>query len=393
MRNYFQSWCAQKKAKFFSLIKAQGPILLNKKNKIYDLSSVSYQASFGSQNSIIEKEIFKQMKSFSVASPKSEYPLKTDITNKLIDLIGSPGKIFYTISGAESIENAIKMAREIKKKKIILAQKNSYHGATMGALSVTGDWRHDHHKDFIPNNWTVRIPSPLEDNALIETEKIIQKIGAENIAAFCLETITGGNGVVAPSHDWWEGIQKLCDKYQIFLICDEVICGFYRTGKPFGFSHYKIKPDFICLAKSISGGMIPFGAVWVKSTTASFYDDNILCCGLTSYAHPLGLAAMNGVFKIIENKKFQINLKVLEKKLLKFSQTLSNLKNVEGCRVSGMMMAILLTKTIPWEHFIHENIYLVSQEKRLILAPALTYDTKKLDLALKQLLKVIKNYE
>jgi taurine--2-oxoglutarate transaminase len=393
MKNYFQTWCAQKKAKYFPLKKAIGSLLSSHNKTIYDLSSVSYQASFGLQNKIIENAISSQMKKFSVASPKSEFTLKNTVTKKLIDLIGFDGRIFYTLSGAESIENAIKMAREIKKKKIILAQKNSYHGATMGALSVTGDWRHDHHQGLIPNDWTVRIPAPFEKNAVNDTEKIILQVGADRIAAICLETITGGNGVIVPEVSWWSGIQALCDKYKIFLICDEVICGFYRTGPAFGFKHYPIKPDFICMAKGISGGIIPFGAVWVKEDIAKYYDDNILCCGLTSYAHPLGLAALEGVFKITEKKEFKTNLKKLEIILEKFCRNIKKAKNVVTTRHCGMMAAIVLKETIPWENFINSNIYLVSQDKRIILAPALNYKPKVLEKALELLTKEILAHE
>ena len=93
-----------------------------------------------------------------------------------------------------------------------------------------------------------RIPEPHNDPYLTQTELIIKDVGRENIAAFCLETITGGNGVIIPPESWWQGIQRLCDQYNIFLILDEVICGFQRTGRRFGFHNYPfLKPHFICI--------------------------------------------------------------------------------------------------------------------------------------------------
>src|SRR5690606_31748716 len=123
------------------------------------------------------------------------------------------------------------IARDISKKQIVLARSRSYHGATLGALSVTGDWRNEAHQTV--SDWTVRIPEPSEDPDLEKTKAIIEETGAENIAAFCLESITGANGVIIPPQSWWDGINKLAKQYDLFLIIDEVLCGFERTGKPF----------------------------------------------------------------------------------------------------------------------------------------------------------------
>ena len=249
--------------------------ILKNGSSVFDLSSISFQASFGLSNETIKKAISKQLESFSVISPKAVFPLKTKASIKLLSLLEGnevttqKGKIFYTLSGAESVENALKMARQIKKKKIILSRQKSYHGASLGALSVTGDWRNGPHQTV--DEWTVRIPEPQEDPDLKKTEAIIQKVGPENIAAFCLETITGGNGVIIPPTSWWKGIQELCDQYKIFLILDEVICGFQRTGRYFGFHHYPfLKPQFICMAKGITGGYVPFGALWTNKEINDF---------------------------------------------------------------------------------------------------------------------------
>ena len=126
------------------------------------------------------------------------------------------GKIFYTTGGAETIENALKIARDITQKKVVLARRNSYHGATMGALTVTGDWRNPAHQ--LPNEWVVRIPEPNEPNAILETKKIIEEIGGDNIAALIAETITGGNGVMIPTKEWWKEIEKMCRDNNILLI-------------------------------------------------------------------------------------------------------------------------------------------------------------------------------
>jgi taurine---2-oxoglutarate transaminase len=291
MKNYFYTWTNQTKVQNFYLRSTKGHQLVLANNKIaYDLSSMSCQVSFGYSCENILSAIQTQLKTLPMASPKADFPLKSEVTDDLINLINLEGKIFYTVSGAESVENAIKMARQIKKQNIIVARQKSYHGATLGALSLTGDWRNKDHQTI--DDWTLRIPEPCDDPDATKAIDIINKCGIDKIAAICLETITGGNGVYLASKTWWDNISTFSKTNKIFLILDEVICGFYRTGKAFGFQHYDLQPDFITLSKSISGGYVPFGAVWTSSEVAHYYDKNVLSSGLTNYAHPLGLAAL-----------------------------------------------------------------------------------------------------
>lgn len=386
---YLFTWSKQKQASHFFPLSAKGTTLSTDKGDIWDLSSLSFHSSFGHSPLPITKAIAQQLETMPMASAKAVFPLKNEVTQKLLDYLKlGGGKIFYTVSGAESVENALKIAREIKKKKYILARQVSYHGATLGALSVTGDWRNPVH--LTASEWTTRIPEPGDDPDLKKTREIILKTGPENIAALILETVTGGNGVIIPPLSWWQGIQKLCREFDIFLIADEVICGFERTGKPFGFSHFNLKPDMVTMAKGISGGIIPFGALWVSDKISNYYEDHILCCGLTNYAAPLGLAALKGVFNLIETESFQKNLNIL---IQYFNQRLEAMKSipmVTGVRQIGMLAAIDLTKTISWDHFIKNNIYLLSYEKRIILSPALNYDLEEFELAMNQLELILK---
>jgi taurine--2-oxoglutarate transaminase len=299
------------------------------------------------------------------------------------------GKIFYTTSGAESVENALKMARDITQKKIVLARQNSYHGATLGALSVTGDWRNPLHQT--PAEWVVRIPEPNEVDTLKKTREIILKNNPNTIAAMIIETITGGNGVYAGDTQWWSGLRALCDEFNIMLIMDEVVCGFHRTGKAFGYMHYGVKPDLVCLAKGITGGMIPFGAVWTSKKIADFYEDHLLCCGLTNYAHPLGVAAMRGVLEILHDSQFQKHLRLIE---TIFSAQLDGLKKlpiVKEIRSYGMLAAIDLHKNIEPKKFMQAGLYLVAQSHRLILAPPLIINEDTLAEAIVRLTSVLQD--
>lgn len=386
---YYISWSKQNSVETLPVVGNRGAtMLLENGEELVDLSGISFQAGFGLHNPTILKSVKDQIDStLGLASPKARFPLKDEMAHKLLNLIGLEGKIFWTVSGAESVENALKMIRIATGKHKILARSRSYHGATMGALAATGDWRHG---PYFPNGSdTIRIPEPKDDPDLTLTRDIISKEGPENIAAFIIETVTGGNGVWVLPESWWAGIQSLCDEFDIKLIIDEVVTGFYRTGKGMGFHHYPVKPDAICMAKAISGGFVPFGAVWTAPWIADYYEENILSCGLTNYGHPLGLAALNGVFKIIEDPSFHIRLKenieIFTRKLIEISK----LKYVKDVRRLGLLGIIEHTKNISFDEYRKAGLFVYNHPSDVILAPAMTMEPSELEVSLEKLKKVI----
>jgi taurine--2-oxoglutarate transaminase len=387
---YYISWSKQKGATTFNIASVDGVrVKTDEGHELIDMSSISYQAHFGHNHPVIINAIKKQLESIPMSSPKGVYPGKNESTYELLQYMGKlDGKIFYTTGGAETVENALKIARDITQKKIVLARKNSYHGATQGALTATGDWRNN--GQLIPHDWVVRIPEPSDKDAIAKTCAIIEQTGAENIAAIILETVTGGNGVYYGDQHWWDGISKLCSDNKILLIMDEVVCGFGRTGKPFGYMHYNIHPDMICMAKGITGGMVPFGALWTTSKIANHYEENILCCGLTNYAHPLGMAAMKGVLDIVKDTKFQSDLINIQKNFAEELENLKVLKIVKEIRVKGMLAAIDLNKAVDGKEFFKKGLYLVCQTNRLILAPPLIITPADLKIAMTNIADVLK---
>ena len=379
LNSYFYTWSNQQTALTFDIDGADEFHYLSKEKKILDFSSTSFQASFGLKNDFITDAISAQAKSFPLSTPKAKFKLKEDISFKLKNLISqeTKGKIFWTSSGAESIENAIKMSRHIKGRNTIVSRERSYHGASLGALSIGGDWRSKAVSTV--DQWTLRIPEPEVDKDAKIARKVIEDYGPEKIAGICLEVITGGNGVIIPAIEWYQNIQKICDDYNLHLILDEVICGFGRTGEDFGFHHYKniLKPNFICLAKAITGGFFPFGAVWVENQTASYYDQNILPCGLTNYAHPIGLAATDKTMDFylsIKESLLKKNIEIFHELLMDLSKN----SKVKTMRKIGMMSFVELKDSFKWEDFIRNNIFLYFSNNNLILAPALNMPEKLL---------------
>ena len=390
---FFFSWVKQSNPLRFSISSVDGVKLITENgHELIDMSSISYQASFGHNHPTIIKHMKAQLDTVPMSAPRGIFPGKIETTNELLKYMDKKdGKIFYTTGGAETVENALKIARDVSKRKLVLARKISYHGATMGALGATGDWRNTAHA--LPQDWVVRFPEPSEPDALAKTRQIILDHGQENFAAFIIETITGGNGVFEGSQEWWDGISEMCREFGILLIMDEVICGFGRTGLSFGYMHYNVKPDIICLAKGITGGMVPFGAVWVSHNIADYYMARVLACGLTNYAHPLGVAALAGVLEIVQDFDFQKHLEHISKVFKRELDIIQALPEVETIRSRGMLAGIDLNVDIQWKTFFDKGIHLATQNKRIVLAPPLIITEEELVEGMKRLKKAIKDMD
>ncbi len=378
-RPYYKTWSIQSEAPYLPVAGAEGTqFIMENGEKVHDLISTSFQAGFGHSQAVILNRIRSQMEVQATAFPKADNISVKNVSKELLAYLKlDEGKIFYTVSGAEGIENALKMARQIRKAEIVLARENSYHGASLGALSVTGDWRNKAHKTV--NYWTIRIPEPTAENAIGHTRQLIEDVGSDNIAAFCLETISGANGVITGDPKWWTGIQELCDEFGILLILDEVTCGFRRTGSAFAFQKFPIHPHFVVLGKAISGGYIPFGAVWTHKKISGFYEKQMFACGLTNYAHPLGLAALEGVLDLLNAKGFIKTVEELEETFAKELKELEKLKSVKAIRVHGLLSAIdFHSTTLDWQKLFKAGIHVMASTNRIILAPPLAMSKEHL---------------
>jgi taurine--2-oxoglutarate transaminase len=378
-KHYFVTWTKQLDAATLPVERAEGDeFILTDGRRVFDFLSTSFQASFGHSQPAIIEAIKRQMDRMSIASPKAIFGLKDRVTEKLLARLNlGGGKLFYTVGGAEAVENALKIARHWTGRPIVLARQRSYHGASLGAMSVSGDWRSDAHLTFSAG--TVRIPEPHDDPNGERTRRIIESTGPEKIAAVILETITGANGVIIPPQSWWEAIQSLCREFEILLISDEVLCGFGRTGPDFGIHQFGVRPDLVCLSKAITGGYIPFGAVWTSERISERYDCEVFACGLTSYAHPLGLAALEAVLDLLAEPAFRRHKQLLETQFAEWLHSLRVHPQVDHVRHRGLLAAIELKSTAPtWSELIERGVYAFSKQNMLVLAPPLNADPTRL---------------
>jgi taurine--2-oxoglutarate transaminase len=220
---------------------------------------------------------------------------------------GDLDKVFFTLGGAEAIENAIKFARHYTGRQKLLARYRTYHGATHGAMTLTGDYRRWANEPGIvgvvrypdTHRWGEKEPRSAEES-LQGLEDVIQAEGPNTIAAIFLETIVGTNGILIPPDGYLKGVREMCDRYGILMVCDEVMAGFGRTGRWFAVDHWDVVPDLMTMAKGLTSSYLPLGAVAMRHHIAEAFESKMFYGGLTYSSHPVSLAAALATIKVYE---------------------------------------------------------------------------------------------
>ncbi len=309
------SWSAQGGLSPIHADHAKGVYINDATGKKYiDFSSQLMNVNIGHGRTEVAYAVQQQMERLSYVAPS----FSTDVRGKLGKTLAriTPGnltKTFFTLGGAEAIDNAVKLARLHTGRHKIMTQYRAYHGATIGAISAGGDPRKlQVDSQQIPNIVHVQNPyayrcpwysSSIEEcgeRGLANIEMILKYEGPENFAAILMEGESGSSGCIKYPPFYLKGIREICDRYGILFIVDEVMSGFGRTGKWFGIEHHNVTPDMMCIAKGLTSGYLPLGGLVVTDKIASRYDDNYLPLGLTYSAHPVSCAVALAVLDIYE---------------------------------------------------------------------------------------------
>ena len=318
---FFFTWTAQRGATPLELTGGDGAWFTTAGGERWlDLGALSYQVNAGHGRRRIVEAIKRQADALCLSAPNAVFPAKTALAERLLALAG-PGfaKVFFTLGGAEANENAIKIARLATGRLKLISRYRSYHGASLGALALTGDWRRPPLEPLIPGVLHVHDcecercaagnrPGAVCDRGYArEIERTLALDGAGTVAAVFLEPVPGANGAWVPPPDYWPAVRAACDRDGALLVADEVLTGFGRTGTAFGHQHWGVTPDLITVAKGLASGYATIGAVIVHERVARLFDDRVLACGLTYYAHPLACAAALETLALYDDEQLYAN--------------------------------------------------------------------------------------
>jgi taurine--2-oxoglutarate transaminase len=298
------SWSVQDKIEPIPVAGAEGRHFWDYEGKRYlDFASQLVNVNIGHQHPKIVAAIKEQADALCTIGPPMANESRSRLGRLLADV--TPGDLsmsFFTNSGAEANENAIKLARLYTGRQKIIARYRSYHGSTQGGIALTGDPRRWPNEPGMPgvvrmlDPYTYRCPAGHPDPCPVCTgaphlEELLQYEGPETVAAVFMETVTGTNGIIPPPDGYLQSIREACDRHGILLVFDEVMAGFGRTGRWFACENWDVVPDIITVAKGINSGYVPIGAMIFRKHIADGVRDKYFPGGLTYAGHPLACAS------------------------------------------------------------------------------------------------------
>ncbi|MEU7206498.1 aspartate aminotransferase family protein [Streptomyces sp. NPDC045470] len=310
----FRCWSAQGGDRPLTVAGAQGSWFWDHDgNRYLDLASQLVNVNLGHQHPRLLAAVTAQAGRLCTVGPH----FSDDTRDRLARLIAerAPGdldRVFFTNGGTEANEHAVRMARLSTGRSKVLTAYRSYHGATSGSITLTGDPRRWPNEPGLPGvvhffgPYAYRTAFHAQDEqqecerALGHLEEVFRMEGPHTVAAVLLETVVGTNGVLVPPDGYLQGVRELCDRYGALLICDEVMVGFGRVGEWFAVDAWQVTPDLITFAKGVNSGYVPLGGVIVSERVAAAFEDRVYPGGLTYSGHPLACAPGIATIEVFE---------------------------------------------------------------------------------------------
>ncbi len=302
-QNTYGTWRYQKGWKPLHIVDAEGCYFTDINGKKYlDFSSQLMCSNLGHKNKAVIDAICEQARKLAYIAPSFTCDARADLSKLLLEVLPEGlEKFFYTTSGTEAVEAAIKIARLYTGKHKIISRYRSYHGSTGGSIAATGDFRRIPIEPtgkidgvvFAPDMDQYRSPFGIEfeDRALASAQYIDYMIRNEgNVAAILVEPVVGTNGVLVPPKEYLPMLREIATKRGVLLITDEVMSGWGRTGEWFAVNHWKVKPDILTTAKGITGAYVPLGVAATTKEIADHFETHYFAHGHTYEAHPMTLA-------------------------------------------------------------------------------------------------------
>ncbi len=321
----FYTWTAQAAAAPMEIVSGEGARFTTADGaRWWDLGSMTWNAPLGHGHPRMKAAMVEAAGRGLLVPPSGVFRDKLRAAELLAQVTPAGlEKTFFCLSGAEANENAVKIARLFTGRKKVVSRTRSYHGATLAMLSLSGDPRREPFEPGLPGvvrmgdpycfrcAWG-KVPASCAHECAGDLEAAIAREGADTIAAVILEGVVGANVVFTPPPGYWRKVREICDRHGILLIADEVLSGFGRTGRWFAVDHDGVTPDLMTMAKGITAGHAPGGAVIVTDRIARHFDEHVLVCGLTSYAHPLVCAAIVAAIETLRDERLVERAAALE---------------------------------------------------------------------------------
>ncbi|MCB5181270.1 aspartate aminotransferase family protein [Streptomyces antimicrobicus] len=301
----FHSWSAQELIDPLAVAGAEGSYFWDYDgNRYLDFSSALVYTNIGYQHPKVVAAIQEQAAKLCTLAPGFAVDVRSEAARLIAERTpGDLDKIFFTNGGAEAVENAVRMARVHTGRPKVLSAYRSYHGATSGAINLTGDARrfgNDSATAGVVHFWGPFLyRSPFHatteaeecERALRHLEDTVVFEGPASIAAVVLEPVVGAAGVLVPPPGYLAGVREICDRHGIVLVLDEVMVGFGRTGAWFAADHWEVVPDLLTFAKGVNSGYLPLGGVAISPAIAETFARRPYPGGLTYSGHVLACAA------------------------------------------------------------------------------------------------------
>ncbi|HTW65430.1 MAG TPA: aminotransferase class III-fold pyridoxal phosphate-dependent enzyme [Bryobacteraceae bacterium] len=299
----FGTWRYQKNWSPLHVVDAEGCEFIDSAGKRYlDFSSQLMCVNLGHKNAAVIEAIAEQARTLPYIAPGYATTVRAELSRLLLEVLPSGlEKFFFTTSGTEANEAAIKIARMFTGKTKVIARYRSYHGSTMASIAATGDPRRwplepaakGQGVVFAPEVHCYRCPIrhhyPGCNIACADyVEHMIEN--ESDVAAVLVEPVVGTNGVLAPPPEYFPRLRAICDRHNVLLIADEVMSGWGRTGQWFAVNHWNVQPDILVTAKGITSAYVPLGLCATTGRIASYFDDHYFAHGHTYEAHPMTLA-------------------------------------------------------------------------------------------------------
>jgi taurine--2-oxoglutarate transaminase len=367
--HHLHSWSVQGALDPIVFDRSEGSCFWDADGKRYlDFTSQLMNQNTGHQHPKVVKAIQDQAAKVCFCAPGMAYESRSALVKELKEVTpGDLNHFFFTLGGAEANENAIKIARMFTGKFKVVSRYRSYHGATYGAMTLTGDPRRIPVEPGIPgvvrilDPYCYRCPFGLSyPGCGIQCAKHLEEVllyeGPDSVAAVFMEGVCGSNGIFVPPPEYHPMVKEICEKYKVLYVSDEVMSGFGRTGKWFSVDNWNVVPDMMVMAKGLTSGYVPLGGVAVKKEISDYFQDHMLWAGLTYNAHPLSCAAGVATLKVYQEENLIENAEKMGQILKAGLETLkAKHKSVGDVRGIGLFNIIELVKDretreplVPW---------------------------------------------